>query len=205
MNSVRWIHSVMLTTVVLAAASAVPAQQQADSAAQAAYNAHQDEFDFLLGDWEFVQTRLTPAGPTKFRGLWSATRSADGAIITDEFRIVDDQGRTTYVSTTLRSYSAPQKRWNIVGVEPGLGVLQVGTAWKEGNDMRVDQVFSGGGPDSSQWRIRYSDIRPDGFSWRGDRSTDGGRTWTENYRTIEARRIGAAKPAGSLTEPKRSR
>lgn len=61
MNSVRWLHSVMLATVVLAAASAVPAQQQADSAAQAAYNAHQDEFDFLLGDWEFVQTRLPPA------------------------------------------------------------------------------------------------------------------------------------------------
>ncbi len=198
-SMIGWRRIAVVAGLALLPAAAAAKEQVDEREAQAAYDAHQAEFDYLLGDWEFVQTRPSASGPVKFRGYWSARRSADGAVITDEFRILDDSGRTSYVSTTLRAYSATQKRWNILGVEPGLGVLQVGTGWKEGKDMRISQTFSGGGADSSLWRIRYHDIRPDRFSWRGDRSTDGGKTWFENFRTIEARRIGAAAPLASLT------
>jgi hypothetical protein len=190
-----WALTVMVVPVAARAQTAAEIK-----AAQDAYNAHQGDFDFLLGDWEFVQTRPGPNGPVQFKGLWSAVRSADGAIITDEFRILDDKGATVYVSTTLRAYDPWEKRWNLIGVEPTAGLMQPGTAWREGTEVRVEQTF-GRAPNQSQWRIRYHNIRGDGFSWKADRSVDGGKTWSENYRTIEARRIGPARPAGTLTGP----
>ena len=185
------VGALLLSLPSLAAAQRRP-QQPSGSAQQdslrARYAAHEKEFDYLIGEWSFVQTRrATATSPAATqRGTWRVTRSPDGAILTDVFRIVDDSGRTRYVSTTLRAYSAVEDRWNLVGVEPGSG-LHMGVAWKEGDDMRVDQEF-GSGASTSKWRIRYHDIRPDAFSWRADVSRDGGKTWVEGYSTIEAKR-----------------
>ncbi|HEX9892487.1 MAG TPA: hypothetical protein VGA78_01130 [Gemmatimonadales bacterium] len=171
--------------------------------ALAAYQAHQGEFDYLLGDWEFSGIRQRADGPVKIRGYWSATRSADGALISDEFRMVDDSGRTIYVSTTLRVYDPVQQRWNLIGVEPGGGIPQLGTAWKEGADMRIDQTFTSSDGTSRLWRIRYFNIGPDRFSWRADISSDGGVSWSENQMTMEGRRTGPARPPVALT-PRRA-
>ena len=54
--------------------------------------------------------------------------------------------------------------------------------------MRIEQRFGFASGNPSIWRIRYFDIQPDRFSWAADRSTDGGKTWTKNFQTIEARR-----------------
>jgi hypothetical protein len=57
-------------------------------------------------------------------------------------------------------------------------------------------------PWSALWRIRYYDIRPDGFSWVADRSLDDGVTWERNYLRIEARRIGPARSLEPLARPR---
>ena len=54
-------------------------------------------------------------------------------------------------------------------------------------------------------RIRYFNIQADRFSWAGDRSTDGGKTWVKNSLQIEARRIGPARSMGPLTRVKGSK
>ena len=185
-----------VAVLALLCTASVVAQQRPASYAishdslRARYAAHEKEFDYLVGEWSFVQTRrataTTPAATQ--RGTWNVTRSPDGAILTDVFRIVDDSGRTRYVSTTLRAYSAVEDRWNLVGVEPG-SPLHLGVGWKDGDGMRIYQEF-GAGASTSKWRIRYHDIRPDAFSWSADVSRDGGKTWVEGYSTIEARRAG---------------
>ena len=38
-------------------------------------------------------------------------------------------------------------------------------------------------------------------TWRADISRDGGKTWIENHRALEARRIGPARPPAALTPP----
>jgi len=167
---------------------------------QASYNAHQGDFDYLLGDWEFTSVSREFG---KGRGYWSAVRLAEGAQILDEYRVVGDSGQTYYVTNTLRAYNAVLDQWDLISTEQGTGLQNVGTAHKVGPEMHIEQKFGVMSPNPSLWRIRYYDIGPDRFSWTGDRSTDGGKTWTAKWLQIEARRVGPPRSLGPLAPAKR--
>ena len=130
-------------------------------------------------------------------------RLAEGQIL-DEYRVVDDDDQTVYVTTTLRNYNAPQDRWELVGMDQGNGLQDMGTAQKVGAEMRIEQRFGVAGGTPSTLRIRYSNITADRFSWSADRSTDGGKTWISNYQQIEARRIGPTRSLGSLAPARKA-
>ena len=167
---------------------------------KASYEAHQGDFDYLLGDWEFTSvSREFGTG----RGYWSAVRLAEGAQILDEYRVVGDSGQTYYVSSTLRAYNAVLDQWELVSAESGTGLQNVGTAHRIGTEMHIEQKFGVMSPNPSIWRIRYYDIRPDRFSWTGDRSTDGGKTWVTEFLRIETRRIGPPRSLGPLAPAKK--
>lgn len=157
-------------------------------------NGAETEFDYLLGDWEFTSEDKEHG---KLRGYWSAVKLAEGQIL-DEYRVVGDNGETYYVTSTLRNYNKFRARWELIGSEPGSGLQDVGTGKRVGDEMHIEQTFGVAGGSPSMMRIRYYDIRPDAFSWAGDRSTDGGKTWVKNHLTIEAKRIGPARTLPSL-------
>ncbi len=161
---------------------------------KASYNAHQNEFDYLLGDWEFTSISKEYG---KGRGYWSAVRLAEGQIL-DEYRIVSHSGETYYVTTTLRAYNGVLDRWELVGMDSGNGLQDMGSAHKVGAEMHIEQRFGVMSQNPSSWRIRYYDIHPDRFSWTADRSTDGGKTWTTKHMQIEVRRIGPPRLLGPL-------
>src|SRR5437764_15117856 len=70
---------------------------------RASYDAHQGDFDYLLGDWEFTSvSREFGAG----RGYWSAVRLAEGAQVLAAHRVVGDSGQPSRVPNTLRAYNA---------------------------------------------------------------------------------------------------
>lgn len=171
---------------------------------KASYDAHQADFDYLLGDWEFTAVSKEFGSS---HGFWSAARMAEGAQILDEYRIVGDSGETWYVTNTLRAYNAVLDRWELISVESGTGLQNFGTAHKVGSEMHIEQEFGVMSPNPSLWRIRYYDIKADGFSWTADRSTDGGKTWGRNHLQIQARRIGPPRslpplaPARKATRP----
>jgi hypothetical protein len=157
-------------------------------------NGAEKEFDYLLGDWEFTSEDKEHG---KLRGYWSAVKLAEGQIL-DEYRVVGDKGETYYVTNTLRNYNKFLARWELIGSEPGGGLQDFGTGKRVGNEMHIEQTFGVASGRPSMMRIRYYDIRPDAFSWAGDRSSDGGKTWVRNHLTIEARRIGPARTLPSL-------
>ena len=108
-------------------AQSVP--QRAPEQLKASYAAHQGDFDYLLGDWEFTSvSREFGAGC----GYWSAVRLAEGAQILDEYRVVGDSGQTYYASATLRAYNAVLDQWELVSAEQGTGLQNVGTAHRVG-------------------------------------------------------------------------
>ena len=174
---------------------------RSDEQRQAAYAAHQADFDYLLGDWEFTAESKQYG---KFNGRWSAVRLETGQIL-DEYRVLDGAGGTVYVTTTIRSYNSAVDRWELIGMDRGGGLLDFGTAQRVGDEMRLEQKFGVASGKPSTMRIRYYNIQPDRFSWRADRSTDDGKTWTADFQRIEARRIGPARRLGALAPAPKAR
>jgi hypothetical protein len=162
---------------------------------EASFKEHKDEFNYLLGDWEFTSVNKQYG---EARGYWSAVLLDEGQIL-DEYRVVGDSGQTWYVTTTLRNYNGALDRWELIGADAGIGLQDMGTGLKVGDEMHIEQRFGVMSPQPSLWRIRYYDIRADRFSWTADRSTDEGRTWVREYLRIEARRIGPARTMGPIT------
>jgi len=179
------------------AASAQNAPKKTREQLQALQDAHKGDFDYLLGDWEFTAVRQMPDGPQKFRGYWSALRLDDGQVL-DEYRVVSDEGETWYVTATLRNYNVFMDRWELVGASSGSGLLDFGTARREGDEVKLEQSFGVASGEPSILRIRYHDIQKDRFSWTADRSTDGGNTWVKDFQQIEARRIGPSRSLPAL-------
>jgi hypothetical protein len=161
----------------------------------AAQGKPENDFDYLLGDWQFTARHLEYQ---TFGGRWSAVRLAEGQIL-DEYRILDEKGETVYVTTTLRNYNQPRKRWELIGADAGNGLQDFGTAQRVGNEVHIEQRFGVNSDKPSLWRIRYFDIQPDKFSWTADRSTDEGKTWVKEYMRLEARRVGAGRTLPPLT------
>ena len=178
--------------------SAQSANQKTADQKKASYEAHKGDFDYLLGDWEFTTvSRDHGTG----RGFWSAMRLAEGQIL-DEFRIVGERGETYYVTTTLRAYNAALDRWELVGMDQGNGLQNVGVGRRVGGEVHIEQKFGVETGKPTILRIRYHDIRPDRFSWTADESADEGKTWTKDVNRIEARRIGPARTMGPLAPAK---
>ena len=185
-----------LVVLSLVAGSPTSAQTPARTPEQlkSNYDAHAGDFDYLLGDWQFTATSKEWG---KGQGYWSAVRLAEGQIL-DEYRLVGDKGETFYVTTTLRAYNATLDRWELVGMDRGNGLQDVGTATKTGGEVRIEQKFGVMTSNPVVRRIRYYNIAPGRFSWASDLSKDGGRTWEKDNLQIEARRIGAARSLESL-------
>ena len=177
----------LLLVTVLLSTHALPVQAQTKP---------EQDFDYLLGDWEFTAMSKEHG---KFGGRWSALRLAEGQIL-DEYRVLDDKGGTIYVTTTIRNYNEPMKRWELVGADAGGGLLDFGTAQRVGNEVHIEQRFGVARGKPSLWRIKYYNIKPDSFSWTADRSPDDGKTWVTQFQTIEAKRIGKSRSIPALTE-----
>ena len=192
----------ILVAAMVAMATPLSAQARAHRTPEqikASYDAHQGDCDYLLGDWEFTATSQQYG---TFRGRWSAVRLADGAAILDEYRVLDDSGGTIYATTTLRAYNATLDQWELVSLGGDNGLQDRGTGHKVGAEMHILQKFGVMSAAPSLWRIRYSNITADHFSWAADRSTDNGRTWTALFQTIEARRIGPPRHLPALAPAK---
>jgi hypothetical protein len=185
-----------VVAVVLCFAPSLGAQTSARSEEQrkAANAAHQGDFDYLLGDWEFTAESKEYG---KFNGRWSAVRLDTGQIL-DEYRVLGGNDETVYVTSTVRSYNSAADRWELIGMDRGGGLLDFGSAQRVGDEMHIEQKFGVAGARPITMRIRYYNIQPDRFSWSADRSTDSGKTWTADFQRIEARRIGSARSLGAL-------
>lgn len=190
------VGAAMLTTVPLS--SQTDSQRTAEQR-KLAYAAHKSDFDYLLGDWDFTSQSHDYG---KFGGRWSAMRLDSGQIL-DEYRVLGDKGETFYVSSTIRAYNATADRWELIGMDAGGGLQDFGIAQRVNSEMHIEQRFGVAADNPITLRIRYYNIQPDRFSWSADRSTDGGKTWTKDFQTIEAHRIGPPRILGPLAPTKK--
>ena len=196
MRKIAWMIVVTLLAVSPLLAQ-TPAKKTPEQI-QASFNAHKGDFDYLLGDWQFV-TENKQYG--KSNGRWSAVKTATGQIL-DEYRLVDDKGGTFYVTATIRNYNAIKDQWELIGMDDRNGLQDFGTGQKVGPEMHIEQRFGVAGGTPNTLRIRYYNVKPDSFSWTADQSTDGGKTWVKDFIRIEAKRIGPARTLPPLAAAK---
>src|SRR5436190_23445172 len=192
---------IMRLVIFALAAASLSAQAPAKKTPEqreALFNQHKGDFDYLLGDWTFVNTNKQYG---KTNGLWSCVKTATGQLL-DEYRLVDDKGATFYVTSTIRNYNAQADRWELIGMDSANGLQDFGTAQKVGGEMHIEQRFGVAGGTPNTLQIRYYNIKPDSFSWAADRSDDGGKTWTKDAILIEAKRVGPPRTLPALAAPK---
>lgn len=161
---------------------------------KASYEAHKNDFDFLLGDWQI--TVHTARGIR--HGYWSAVKLANGQIL-DEYRLVSDKGETELLLTTARNYNAVLDQWELVNMNGQNGLQETGTAHKVGDEIHLEQKVDQLRPGVIR-RVRYHDITARHFMWNADATADGGKTWLPNVTQIDATRIGPARTI-VLTSP----
>jgi hypothetical protein len=199
----RFLRVMLLSVLVVLGAAVLMAQapkQRSGAELKALFQAHQADFDYLLGDWEFTSVSKKWG---KGQGVWSAVRIAEGAQILDEYRALSPDGKETYyASSTIRSYNAVLDQWELISAEHGTGLHNFGTAQRVGDEMHIEQNFAVMSDKPTISRIRYYNIKPDSFSWTSDLSLDGGKTWEKDYLKIEAHRIGPARFLGQLAPAK---
>ena len=77
------------------------------------------------------------------------------------------------IGTSIRFFDDKSNAWRVVFVSPKYGAVLVVQGGAEGDRI----VLRGQDGDGSQLRWSFNDIKDDSFTWRGERSRDGGKTW----------------------------
>jgi hypothetical protein len=151
------------------------------------------QFAFLIGSWRCdVRVKATDGPWQKYRATWVGRYILDGYAIADEYRMINEAGELIVHGMNFRSYSVERRTWVMrwldatrsSWVELGperLGGVRVS---QETITFNLVDIFA---PDAIS-RVTFSNISPDHFTWREDKSLDQGRTWTE-FVVIDAHRV----------------
>jgi hypothetical protein len=139
-------------------------------------------YGWLIGSWEMDATVHLDDGSThKGRGEIHFGWVLEGRAIQDVWILPD-----VFYGTTLRIYDPGTDAWHILWSDPMRQVYTRQTGRAQGSDIVQDGTGDGGVP----LRWSFSEITPDSFRWRGERSLDGGLTWHLQAEFF-ARRVGA--------------
>ena len=144
------------------------------------------QFEFMLGDWHgSITSRDSIGRETSVEIFWTGTYILDGWAIRTDWRIPLSSGAANHGSM-LRAYDARQRRWHVAEFyTPGLE-LRTFTARVAGSEMiQLGETETASGRVMS--RRTFFNITPDQYENRYEVSSDGGRTWREQSRSVVRR------------------
>ena len=146
------------------------------------------QFAFLIGKWR-GEAKLKREDGTweSLKASWEGHYILDGYAIADEYRMTTPAGGLLVLGLNLRSYDVKKKAWNLKwlnaldGTWTDLGSEELGgvVADEQAISYRMKEPVAR----HAFTRATYTNISADHFTWRGERSDDGG-TW-EAFLVIE--------------------
>lgn len=161
-----------LAATLMACASA-GAQQQQPQAPPCSGEAYR-QMDFWLGTWDaaWESSPGTPAG----RGVNVITRALGDCVIEENF----DGGPSTgnLIGRSVSMYHAPVGRWRQTWVDNQGGYFAL-TGGPVGDTFVLESTRVT--ENAPYQRMVFEDITPQAFTWRWQRSADGGATWTDAW------------------------
>lgn len=127
-------------------------------------------YAFLVGRWEMDAVVHAEDGTRQTgRGEIHAGWVLEGRAIQDVWTVPG-----SFYGTTLRVYDPGLDAWHIVWMDPLRSVFRRQLGRARGRDIVQEGDIDGGG--KSRWS--FTEITPSSFHWLGERSLDGGATWT---------------------------
>jgi hypothetical protein len=148
-----------------------------------------EQYAFIIGEWD-CKTRFMsgPGGEfTEGRATWTGEYILDGWAIQDTWVSKRPDGSES-IGINIRSFNKEAGVWDNRWLAQGALKWSVFSSRMVGDTM----VMTGGGGRDAVGefvdRNTFYDIRKDSWSWRKDRSYDGGKTWNEGVGFIEATR-----------------
>ena len=135
-------------------------------------------FGQFIGVWDLEWRGLDHAGsPIVVRGELHFGWILDGRAVQDVWRVPVDGSDAArmraFHGTTIRFYDPQIDAWRSTWLDPLNGRVRRFIGRPVGHTI----VLEGLDEDPKE-RWTFRDITNDSFVWRGERSTDGGRTWT---------------------------
>lgn len=145
-----------------------------------------EDFDWLMGGWSAEVRDFDPDGRVRQgKGEWWFAWVLEGRAIQDVWivppraerpakagRPADGTAASNRYGTTVRWLDAKNGQWRIVWVDPENGVINTLTGSRKG-----DRIVLVGQEDGHAIRWSFNEIRPDSFTWRGERE-HAGEQWT---------------------------
>lgn len=157
------------------------------------------QFDFLIGKWESeysVRTSLKSDGVSTVKGTWHAWYGWNGFAVYDDWKQVGTPSGNS--GPAIRSFDPLNQQWVMHYIPinaPMETVWQMTATANEAGEIHGIASLSDGLGNSFEQRIHFVDIKPNEFTWRSDRSYDGGETWIENWGVGKNRRVTKTNPA----------
>jgi hypothetical protein len=147
-------------------------------------------FGQFVGDWDIVESKtLNENGRWIFEtGELHWRWILEGRAVQDVWMFHDDEtSKTVPAGTTVRFYDPEIDAWHSVWLTPLRHEVLSFIGRKVGSEIVLERKA----PDGILMKWIFSDIKPNSFSWRGEKSRDLGETWTV-YERMTIRRKGTS-------------
>jgi hypothetical protein len=144
-------------------------------------------FDPFVGVWDF-DCDFYPAGGavTRFAGEWSFRWILDGRAMQDIWvgYLRGTKPGERGMGMSVRFFDARAAQWKVVFIAPEGGKILTLKGGRVGDRI----VLEGLDVDGAKLRWSFNDVHEDDFLWRGETSSDEGRTWrTEQVMRLRRR------------------
>ncbi|HEX8650719.1 MAG TPA: hypothetical protein VF708_07745 [Pyrinomonadaceae bacterium] len=152
-------------------------------------------WDRFVGAWDCDFTFFLDDGSVRHsRGEVDFGWVMDGRAIQDIWiTYPNEAGKERGIGTSLRFFDSTSKIWQVVFISPAYNAVLTVRGGTEGDRI----VLRGTDNKGAMLRWSFNDIKPDSFTWRGETSRDGGKTWKLEEEHYMRRRAAAdGKTAG---------
>lgn len=152
-------------------------------------------WDRLMGKWNGEGHQLVDTLTKKYvdfpSATWTFRYGYDGFCIQDDW-LPDINYGGTYSGPAIRGYDPLKKEWHMTFIPINAG--RSATWLMKGNfdeNLELEGYFEGTDAQgrSFKQKIYFYNIQNDRFSWKADRSYDGGATWIEKFTYTECERL----------------
>ena len=146
-------------------------------------------FGRFVGSWDVEATQIDRDGTKReLKGEWHFGWVLEGRAIQDVLISppLGAPGDRYEYGTTLRFYDPGLERWWVTYVAPMSRVVHQLWATPGGDEIHLEGIA----PDGTHQLWSFVEITPERFTWRGQTSSDGGRTWFTDEVMRVTRRTG---------------